>query len=206
MSVKSGMSTIAAGERADDDDAALLRGRGDVGERRSRRRRARWSRPPRRRPRRSPRPARPGRGATGPGRRGPGRARAAWSSFVSVRAVPVTVQPSAFASWTTAVPTPDPTACTSTCSPVCRPPRVRSASWAVMKTSGIPPASTRSTCVGDPGAVALVHDERLGLRAAADDPEDPVADRDACHARSERGDLPENSMPGMSAGTPGGAG
>ena len=42
----------------------------------------------------------------------------AWSA---VRAVPVTVQPNALASCTTAVPTPEPTAWTSTCSPGLQP-------------------------------------------------------------------------------------
>ncbi len=66
---------------------------------------------------------------------------------------------------------------------------MRSASCAVTKTSGTPPASTRSRRSGHGRAVALVDDEHLGLRPAADDPEDPVADRERRDPVAERGDL-----------------
>ena len=120
----------------------------------------------------------------------PGRA---WSA---VRAVPVTVQPNALASCTTAVPTPEPTACTSTCSPGCSPARVRIASCAVMNTSGMPPASTRSRCVGHERAVAS-----RGRRAPR-----PARRRRRCRRRGHptasastpspsAATSPENSMP-----------
>ena len=123
MSPRSGNVGHAAGERADDHDAALRRDRGDLGGRRSRRRRGRSTTsgaPPASTiaAREAPAVERP-RGATIAVVEAE-RARRRRAS-TSVRAVPVTVQPNAFASCTTAVPTPDPTACTSTYSPGCEP-------------------------------------------------------------------------------------
>ena len=64
------------------------------------------------------------------------------SSLSDVLDVPITVAPARTASCTAAVPTPLPTACTRSVSPVTRPSCRNAASNAVMKTSGIAPALT----------------------------------------------------------------
>ena len=80
--------------------------------------------------------------------RAPSSATASRSS--SRRTVAVTSAPAARPSWIAAVPTPPAPPCTSRRSPIPSPACVKSASWAVVKTSGRPPA-------GDPG-------QRLGHR------------------------------------------
>ena len=102
--------------------------------------------------------------------------RGASSSFDSVRAVPVTVQPNAFASCTTAVPTPEPTAWTSTCSPGCEP--TAGAHRVVRGDEHLGDAARGRRDRGRSGtgrAVRRGDDHVLGLRAAADDAEHPVA-------------------------------
>ena len=81
------------------------------------------------------------------------------------------------------VPTPEPTACTSTHSPARSRACVTIASCAVMNASGTPPIATRSSAVGDRRALRRRHGDVLGLRAAADDAEHAVADRDPGRVR-----------------------
>ena len=73
---------------------------------------------------------------------------------------------------------------------------MKSASWAVVKTSGTPPAAGQSRPAGTAISVALVDDRELGLPAAADDPHHAVADREARGARAELGDLAGELEPG----------
>ena len=87
-------------------------------------------------------------------------------------------------------------------SPAC----VKSASWAVVKTSGSPPASRPVELLGHGHQIALVDDRELGLPAAADDAHHAVAALKRVGARAEPGDLAGELQPGMSGGEPGGAG
>ena len=101
----------------------------------------------------------------------------------------VTWAPALRPSWTAAVPTPPAAPWTSRRSPARRPDCVKTASWAVVKTSGTPPACVPVQAVGHGHGLALVDGRELGLPAAADDRHDPVADREALGARPEGGDL-----------------
>ena len=74
---------------------------------------------------------------------------AATSSRLSgLRTVAVTRAPTLLPSWIAAVPTPPAPPCTSSRSPACRPACVKSASCAVVKTSGNPPAAGQSSWSG----------------------------------------------------------
>ena len=95
----------------------------------------------------------------------------------------MTCAPSACASCTAAVPTPPAAPWTSSRSPGRSPACVKSASWAVVKTSGSPPASGKATASGTGIELALVHDRELGLAAAADDPHHAIALGEARRAR-----------------------
>ena len=64
------------------------------------------------------------------------------ASLPALREVPSTVAPRCFAICAAAVPTPLPTACTSTRSPAARRPRVTRASYAVRKASGTAAAAS----------------------------------------------------------------
>ena len=125
----------------------------------------------------------------------------------SRRTVAVTRAPAARASWIAAVPTPPAPPCTSRRSPGRSPACVKSASWAVVKTSGSPPAAGQSSAVGHGHQLALVHDRQLGLGAAADDRHHAVA-RPRSARRPARARRPRRRAPcpGMSCGEPGGAG
>ena len=122
-----------------------------------------------------------------------------------MRAVPTTVQPMALPSWSAAVPTPEPTACTSTVSPDWIAAWVTIASWAVTNTSGTPPAVTRSSESGT-GAHCTAGTARSSAwppppampntRSPSAGPVTPGP----CATTS-----PANSSPGMSGGDPGGA-
>ena len=96
--------------------------------------------------------------------------------------------PNACASCSAAVPTPEPIACTSTHSPAATCACVTIASCTVTNTSGTPPIATRSRSVGDDRAVRGGDRDVLGLRAAAGDAEDAIADRTRRHVRADRVD------------------
>ena len=64
------------------------------------------------------------------------------------RTVPVTRAPAMTPSWTAAMPTPPAAPCTRSRSPTVSPACVNSASWAVVKTSGTPPAASQSSSSG----------------------------------------------------------
>ena len=66
---------------------------------------------------------------------------------------------------------------------------VKIASWAVVKTSGRPPAAGQSSACRDGHQLRSWTDGQLGLRAAADDRHHALADREALGAGSERGHL-----------------
>ena len=85
-----------------------------------------------------------------------------------------------------------------------RPAWLKSASWAVVKTSGRPPACGPVEPVRDRHRRALVHHGELGLPAAADDRHHPVALREALR-RPGPGRPPRRPArgPGMSGGEPG---
>ena len=77
-----------------------------------------------------------------------GAERGTCSRSSSRRTVAVTRAPAARASWIAAVPTPPAPPCTSRCSPGRSPAWVKSASWAVVNTSGSPPAAGQSSAAG----------------------------------------------------------
>ena len=70
------------------------------------------------------------------------------SRACSLRTVAVTRAPAIWPSWTAAMPTPPAAPWTSRRSPHVRPAWVNRASWAVVKTSGTPPAETQSSSSG----------------------------------------------------------
>ena len=72
---------------------------------------------------------------------------------------------------------------------------MKSASWAVVKTSGTPPASIQLRPVGYRHQLALVHGGQLGLAAAADDGHHAVALGEALGARAARHDLARELEP-----------
>ena len=86
-------------------------------------------------------------------------------------------------SWTAAVPTPPAAPWTSRRSPGRSPAWVKTASWAVVKTSGSPPAWGQSRPLGHRHRGALVHDRQLRLAAAAHHRHHAVADLEALGAR-----------------------
>ena len=128
------------------------------------------------------------------------------SRSCSSRTVAVTRAPAAAPSWIAAVPTPPAPPCTSRRSPGRSRAWVKIASWAVVNTSGSPPAARPVEAVGDRHQLALVHDGQLRLRAAADDRHHPLAPREARRPGPSAATSPASSMPGMSCGEPGGAG
>ena len=100
------------------------------------------------------------------------------------------------------MPTPDPTACTSTHSPGCSCAVVTSASCAVTNASGAPPIATRSSPSGTGAHCAAGHRDVLGLRAAAGDAEHPGADLDAASPAGRRPRRrPRTRGPGCRAAT-----
>ena len=60
------------------------------------------------------------------------------------------------------------------------------ASWAVVNTSGIPPASVQDKRSGTGISTRSLHQGELGLTAAADDPHHPVALAEAPDAGTHR--------------------
>ena len=80
------------------------------------------------------------------------------------------------------------------------------ASYAVMNASGIDAASVKPSGVGMRASVRARDDDVLGVRAAADDAEDAIADRDRRTPSPTASTSPASSIPGMSRGAPGGAG
>ncbi len=77
----------------------------------------------------------------------------------------------------------------------------------MVKTSGSPPACGQLERLWDRHGGALVHHGELGLAAAAHDRHHPVALLEAArHPDRAPTTSPASSMPGMSAGEPGGAG
>ena len=147
--------------------------------------------------RRSP----PARSRVAPSARPP---RAACSS----RTVAVTRAPAIAPSWTAAMPTPPAAPWTSSRSPTPSRAWVKSASWAVVKTSGTPPAATQSRLVGHR------HERRArGPRPARacppppDDRHDAVARLEALDAGGRaRRPRRRTRAPGCPRATPGGAG
>ena len=83
---------------------------------------------------------------------------------------------------------------------------MKSASWAVVKTSGKPPASGQSRRVGHRHRAALVHHRELGLAAAAHDRHHAIALAKRAAPGPSATTSPASSSPGMSCGAPGGAG
>ena len=131
---------------------------------------------------------------------------AIWSRACWLRTVAVTRAPAITPSWTAAMPTPPAAPCTSNRSPTVRPAWVKSASWAVVKTSGTPPAAVQSSSSGTGIAV------RSWTTASSAWPppatiaitRSPGSKRPA--RRPQVTTSPASSSPGMSAGAPGGAG
>ena len=107
----------------------------------------------------------------------------------SRRTVAVTRAPAARPSWIAAVPTPPAPPCTSRRSPGREPAWVKSASCAVVKTSGKPPAAGQSSASGTGIATRSWTDGELGLAAAADDRHHAVALGEALGARAAGRDL-----------------
>ncbi len=111
---------------------------------------------------------RPARGSrrTGPARRSPRarsprrRARRPLAQLARRARSRSTRAPAARPSWIAAVPTPPAPPCTSRRSPGRSSAWVKSASWAVVKTSGRPPAAGQSSAAGHRHQLALVHDVR----------------------------------------------
>ena len=66
---------------------------------------------------------------------------------------------------------------------------MKSASWAVVKTSGTPPAAVQSSSSGTGHRGALVDDGELGLAAAGDDRHHAVAGLEAPDAAPAGDDL-----------------
>ena len=114
--------------------------------------------------------------------------------------------PAATASCTPARPTPPAAPWTQSRSPMASPHCVNRASWAVVKTSGNPPAAGQSTPSGT-GSMALVHHGQLGLAAAADDGHH-AGRRRRTGGRRGPARPPRRPAPcrGCRAGHPGGAG
>ena len=100
----------------------------------------------------------------------------------SRRTVATTRAPAARPSWMAAVPTPPAPPCTSSRSPGRRPAWLKSASCAVVKTSGSPPACGPVEPLGHRHRGALVHQGQLGVAASAHDRHHPVALREALRA------------------------
>ncbi len=83
---------------------------------------------------------------------------------------------------------------------------MKSASCAVVKTSGRPPAAGQSSDVRDGHQQALVHRRQLRLRAAADDRHHAISHREALGSAGwapSATTSPASSMPGMSCGRAG---
>ena len=190
-------SPFAPAGDADHGDPPAGGERLEVLARGSARRRARGSRRTGR-ARRSPRARSPRRRARRPASRSP-----------SSRTVAVTRAPAARASWIAAVPTPPAPPCTSSRSPGRSSACTKTASCAVVKTSGRPPAAGQSSTSRDRHQQALVHGRQLGLRAAADDRHHAVPHREALgpwRVRPSATTSPASSIPGMSCGSRAGAG
>ncbi len=101
------------------------------------------------------------------------------SRACSSRTVAVTRAPAIVPSCTAAMPTPPAAPCTRSRSPDVRLAWVNSASCAVVKTSGTPPAAFQLELLGDGHRRRLVHDGELGLAAAGDDRHHAVAGLEA---------------------------
>ncbi len=124
----------------------------------------------------------------------------------SRRTVATTEAPAAAASWTAAVPTPPAAPCTHTRSPMVSWAWVNRASWAVVNTSGNPPASSQSSSSGTGRAW------RSCTTASWAWPAPPTTAMTRSPAENRRAPgpasttSPASSNPGMSWGMPGGAG
>ncbi len=94
------------------------------------------------------------------------------------------------------MPTPPAAPWTSSRSPGRSPAWVKSASWAVVKTSGTPPAASQLQLLGHRHRRALVHDRELGLAPTRDDRHDAVARLEALHARAALDHLAGQLQPG----------
>ena len=120
---------------------------------------------------------------------------------------PSRARPRRGASWIAAVPTPPAPPCTSRRSPGRSPAWVKIASWAVVNTSGSPPAAGQSRASGHRHQLALVHRRKLGLRAAADDRHHARRPRRSAprpaRARPPRRRAPARGCPAASRAAPG---
>ena len=124
----------------------------------------------------------------------------------SLRTVAVTRAPAIVPSWTAAMPTPPAAPCTSSRSPTISAACVNSASWAVVNTSGTPPAAVQSSSSGTGIAVRSC----TTASSAWPPPATTAITRSPGSKRLTPGPVsttsPASSSPGMSAGAPGGGG
>src|SRR6185312_770455 len=127
-------------------------------------------------------------------------------SRAELRTVAVTRAPTAAPSWIAAVPTPPAPPCTSSRSPGCKPTCGKSASWAVAKTSGKPPACGQSSAEGTGISIRSC----TTASSACPPPPTIAITRSPASKRAAPGPFsttsPAISSPGMSGGQPGGAG
>ena len=124
----------------------------------------------------------------------------------SLRTVAVTRAPAIVPSCTAAVPTPPAAPWTSSRSPTISPAWVKSASWAVKKTSGVPPAAIQSSSSGTGIAIRSLTTASSAWPppATIDITRSPGSKRSTPSPVSTTS--PASSSPGMSWGAPGGAG
>ena len=129
-----------------------------------------------------------------------------WSRRSALRTVAVTRAPAAAPSWTAAVPTPPAAPWTSRRSPAFSPHCVKTASCAVVKTSGVPPAAGQSSASG----TGMSWRSWTTASSACPPPPTIAMTRSPSSNRRAPGPSaatsPASSRPGMSAGEPGGAG
>ena len=123
-----------------------------------------------------------------------------------MRTVAVTRAPAITPSCTAAMPTPPAAPWTSSRSPTVSPAWVNSASWAVVNTSGTPPAAVQSSSSGTGIAVrsCTTASSAWPPPATIAITRSPGSKRSARRPQAETS--PASSRPGMSAGAPGGAG
>ncbi len=123
------------------------------------------------------------------------------SCSASLRTVAVTRAPAAAASWIAAVPTPPAAPWIRTRSPSVRWPCVKRASWAVVKTSGTPPAAGQSSDAG----TAISWRSWTTASSAWPPPPTIAITRSPIEKRvapaPSRATSPASSSPGMSWGT-----
>ncbi len=124
----------------------------------------------------------------------------------SSRTVAVTRAPAIVPSCTAAIPTPPAAPWTSSRSPTISSAWVKSASWAVKKTSGVPPAATQSSSSGTGIATRSLTTASSACPppATIDITRSPGSKRSTPSPTATTS--PASSSPGMSSGTPGGGG